>query len=255
MYCLLKIAYDNSFHGFQAQPGIRTVQGEMLEALRPIGITRIYASSRTDSHVRSAGTIVEMEHDDVQKVCRIVDSLKGIAVLGYATREKFVNLRSGIMKTYWYLSPFPTDGDSLDAAICEFMAGSVSSFSKDRNRKVILDGISKISGSSFTLLIFSGRAFSWNFVRIAGETIVRRALGEIGDGEWGEMLQGIRRSRFRGKAENLILVDSRSEIMFKGYPSAKIAKIRASILPEVAWASLLDGSVAEFASDIGSHRP
>lgn len=252
MFCLLKIAYDNTFHGFQVQPGFRTVQGEMLRALRPLGIDKIYVSSRTDSHVRSVATVVEMECHDVLKVCRIVDSIEGIIVLGYATSESFFKLRSGFVKTYWYISPCRTDQGALSSAIEQFLRGKMNNFSKDSEKNVILEGISYINDSSFTLLVFSGRAFSWSFVRIAGETIIRRALGEIEDGEWNEMLLGKRKSRYRGRAENLILVNSAGNIEFFQYHSRKIGKIREAILPELAWASLLDASVLKFMDRIGS---
>ncbi|MEM0126859.1 MAG: hypothetical protein QXM60_01255 [Thermoplasmatales archaeon] len=246
MFCLLKIAYDDTFHGFQTQPGIRTVQGEILRGLKPLGITKVLSSSRTDSHVRSAATVIEVEYDDVSKLCKVVDSLRGIAVTAYFVSNEFINLRSGIEKEYWYISPLTTDPVKLSYTINEFLNGNISNFSRDRNKKVMIEKIANFNGSSYTLLIFSGRSFSWNFVRISAETIIRRSIGQVSDEEWQEMLRGKKTSRFKGKPENLILANIKTNIPFIPYASSKIPKIRSSVLPLIVWLGFLDNSVKEF---------
>ncbi len=61
---LLKIMYDGTdFHGFQAQPGLRTVQGELTEKFSklfgcPVAVT---GCSRTDSGVHALGFCVTAE--------------------------------------------------------------------------------------------------------------------------------------------------------------------------------------------------
>ncbi|MEM0128493.1 MAG: hypothetical protein QXO03_05370 [Thermoplasmatales archaeon] len=246
MFCLLKIAYDDTFHGFQIQPDVRTVQGEILKAITPLGITRVLSSSRTDSHVRSAATIIEVEFDDALKLCRIIDSIDGIAVTSYSTSESFLNLRSRIKKEYWYISPLHTDEAKLSKAIGEFLEGNISNFSRDRTKKVMLETISDVSGETFTLLKFLGKSFSWNFVRIAAESILRRSLGQVTDEDWDDMLHGKKYSRFKGSPENLILVDVKTDLAFTSYESKKIQKIRASTLAQVAWSHFVDSSTLEF---------
>ncbi|MEM0130404.1 MAG: hypothetical protein QW100_00950 [Thermoplasmatales archaeon] len=246
MFCLLKIAYDDTFHGFQTQPGIRTVQGEILRALNPLGIRKVLSSSRTDSHVRSAATVIEVEYDDVLKLCKVVDSLSGIAVTAYFASNEFINLRSGIEKEYWYVSPHATDPLKLSCAINEFLNGNLSNFSRDRNKRVAIEKIANFNGNSYTLLIFSGKSFSWNFVRISAETIIRRSIGQVSDEEWQEMLRGKKTSRFKGRPENLVLANVKTNIPFIPYASSKILTIRSSILPLIAWSSFLDNSVKEF---------
>jgi tRNA pseudouridine38-40 synthase len=63
----LDIAYDGSgFSGWAAQPGLRTVQGELESALeritgQPIGLT---AAGRTDAGVHALGQVASFEHGD-----------------------------------------------------------------------------------------------------------------------------------------------------------------------------------------------
>ncbi|MBQ7669214.1 MAG: tRNA pseudouridine(38-40) synthase TruA [Clostridia bacterium] len=63
MKLLLKLAFDGKdFHGSQAQPGLRTVQGVLTESLsgligRPVNVT---GCSRTDSGVHAEGYVVSV---------------------------------------------------------------------------------------------------------------------------------------------------------------------------------------------------
>lgn len=61
------IAYDGSkFNGYQVQPGKRTVQGELEQALKKIhkgDTVRIYASGRTDTGVHAKGQTIHFETD------------------------------------------------------------------------------------------------------------------------------------------------------------------------------------------------
>lgn len=68
---LIKFEYiGTNFSGYQKQPGKRTVQGEMENALFQIlgkKIT-IYASGRTDAGVHSLGTYAHFDIDELEKV-------------------------------------------------------------------------------------------------------------------------------------------------------------------------------------------
>jgi tRNA pseudouridine(38-40) synthase len=249
-YCLLNIAYDNSFFGFQLQPSVTTVQGELLKALSPIGIKKIYGSSRTDSHVRSASTIIEMECSDISKVCRIVDSVKGIVVRGYFESDKFINLRHSLEKEYLYIFNGRLNKKTMQKTIREFLKGKVSGFSRDPGRKVILSKISFSIKNSSSLLLFSGKAFSWNFVRIAAETIIRRSEGKIDDEEWTNLLSGLKRSRYKGDANNLILLSTRPPFRFKEYKSKNLKAIQARIFQDFYWLAGLDGVTGDIAESL-----
>lgn len=234
-YWLLKIAYDDSFFGFQNQPNVRTVQGEILHALSPIGVKKVYGSSRTDSHVRSASSIIEVEHEDGRKVCKIVDSIKGIAVLGYFESNEFINLRRGLSKEYLYYCDRKLDRRSLKRAIREFMKGGMEYFSKDPAKKVILSRIIFSIRDSYTIFMFEGKSFSWNFVRIAAESISRRAEGKISDNDWSDMLSGRKRTIYRGDPHNLILYRTIAPFEFVSYHSKNIVPLKSRIFQDFFW--------------------
>lgn len=249
-YCLLRIAYDDSFYGFQIQPSLRTVQGEILKALAPIGVRRVYGSSRTDSHVRSVSSIIEVEHPDVNKVCKIVDSIKGIAVRGFYETDEFVNLRKTLQKEYLYFSDHILEGKVLQRVIEEFLKGNLESFSRDPTKKVVITGIRFFTGKTHTLFVFEGRSFSWNFVRIAAESIIRRSDGKIGDKEWRDLLSGKIRARYKGKPDNLILYRTKTPFELKNYESRNLASLKARMYQDFYWLSGIDEGAKELASSL-----
>src|SRR5215218_8095212 len=60
----LTLAYDGAeFSGWQAQPGQRTVQGELERAWREITgeSVRVNAAGRTDAGVHAAGQVVSLD--------------------------------------------------------------------------------------------------------------------------------------------------------------------------------------------------
>lgn len=60
-----KLAYDGTaFSGYQVQPGKRTVQGEIEQALRSLhkgGEVRIHASGRTDAGAHANGQVFHFD--------------------------------------------------------------------------------------------------------------------------------------------------------------------------------------------------
>jgi len=56
----MRIAYDGGgFRGFQRQPGLPTVEGALLEALRPLGLRpQLEAAGRTDAGVHALSQVV-----------------------------------------------------------------------------------------------------------------------------------------------------------------------------------------------------
>ena len=249
-YCLLKIAYDESFYGFQIQPNLPTVQGEILKALSPIGIKKIYGSSRTDSHVRSSSSIIEVQHEDSQKVCKIVDSIRGIAVRGYYETDNFVNLRRSLKKEYLYFCDRALNETSLKKTIREFLSGELTSFSRDPAKKVVLSRVLFFIKKTHTLLLFEGMSFSWNFVRISAETIIRRSEGKVSDEEWRELLTGKKKAVYKGKASNLILLRTSPPFEFRSYKSKNLNVIRSRIIQDFYWLSGINDDVRELTDSL-----
>jgi tRNA pseudouridine38-40 synthase len=85
----LDLAYDGTdFHGFARQPRLRTVQGELEEALiHHTGVVDTSVAGRTDKGVHATGQVVSFTTDAELEVDRVARSLNSqltdeIAVLG-----------------------------------------------------------------------------------------------------------------------------------------------------------------------------
>ncbi len=73
----MRVAYDGSrFHGYARQPEVRTVQGDLEDALfRLVGEVETAVAGRTDKGVHATGQVVSFATDDEIDVKRVVRSL------------------------------------------------------------------------------------------------------------------------------------------------------------------------------------
>jgi tRNA pseudouridine38-40 synthase len=107
----LLVAYDgSSFAGFQAQPGQRTVQGALEDALAEIAQrpVRTKAAGRTDAGVHALGQVVTFSDDalDADVVMRAMPALlpSDVAVVdAQQGPEGFESRRSALSRSYVYL--------------------------------------------------------------------------------------------------------------------------------------------------------
>lgn len=116
------VAYDGSaFHGWQIQPGCRTVQGAIEEALATIlrRRTRVYAAGRTDAGVHALGQVVAFDADGAPELDALAAGISALTRRDVAVREiaeaapAFDPRRDARSRTYEYriwnerwLSPF-----------------------------------------------------------------------------------------------------------------------------------------------------
>ncbi|HEY3192262.1 MAG TPA: tRNA pseudouridine(38-40) synthase TruA [Solirubrobacterales bacterium] len=103
----LDIAYHGAgFAGWAAQPGSRTVQGELETALeRLLGAsTSLTVAGRTDAGVHAWAQVASFEGDPPPELARALNSLTGpdLAVLGAAAAEGFDARRDARSRTYCY---------------------------------------------------------------------------------------------------------------------------------------------------------
>ena len=89
----LHLAYaGTSFHGWQRQPGVRTVEGELLKALAelwncPLDEVEVQGASRTDSGVHALGQVVSF--DDEGRGRNVWDYVRGLNAM--TPREITIN--------------------------------------------------------------------------------------------------------------------------------------------------------------------
>jgi len=107
----IDLAYDGTgFHGYAGQPQVRTVQGELEEALfRLTGRVDTTVAGRTDKGVHASGQVVSFEHDkdlDCDRVRRSLNRQLGpeIAVLAVSRAPDGFSARfSAMSRSYTYL--------------------------------------------------------------------------------------------------------------------------------------------------------
>jgi tRNA pseudouridine38-40 synthase len=76
-----RIAYDGTaFRGFQAQPGLRTVEGELRSALATLGrlAEPLLAGGRTDAGVHAAGQVIAFDLDWAHPVGELQRALNAL---------------------------------------------------------------------------------------------------------------------------------------------------------------------------------
>jgi tRNA pseudouridine38-40 synthase len=209
----LTLAYDGTeFHGWQVQPQLRTVQGELQQALQKLfnHEVNVTGSGRTDAGVHAHGQVANVEtlrSMDTDAVLRGVNALLPAEIRVYSVEEvdaSFHARRSARAKTYEYhiwrppiVSPFqlryvypfryPLDEELMDRGAAYFLGPhDFTSFCaaatevEDRTR-TIFDARWERSESTWVFRI-SGNGFLQYMVRTIAGTLLevgqRRILPE-----------------------------------------------------------------------------
>ena len=79
-YIKLTIQYDGSeYHGWQIQPGLKTIQGALTEAIENLigGEVRVFGASRTDAGVSALGQVALVQIDSAIPVENLARAITG----------------------------------------------------------------------------------------------------------------------------------------------------------------------------------
>ncbi len=106
----LDLAYDGSgFHGYARQPQVRTVQGELEEALFKLaGVVATEVAGRTDAGVHAQGQVVSFSVDgelDTERLVRSLNAMLGPEIVVWSARQEadgFSARFSARSRTYRY---------------------------------------------------------------------------------------------------------------------------------------------------------
>ncbi len=215
---MLKIAYlGEKFYGFVKQPGLRTVEGDVLNALDKIGLNpeseiKIYPASRTDRGVSALCNVIKVgiEREDI---CRILTALlTDVWVYGYNLSDW--NPRH-CTKHYIYFLSKPCDTEKLGAC-CSLFSGvhDFSAFTRAKENTVREINVSfKVKGD-VTLLHFAGRSFLWEMIRRCVTGMENYLSGKWTESELSRVLEGRSEKVPPAPAENLLLADLEYEFSF-----------------------------------------
>jgi tRNA pseudouridine38-40 synthase len=229
----LVVAYDGTnFHGFAAQPEVRTVGGVLIEALATVlrvepSAVELTCAGRTDKGVHARGQVVSLDvpgGTDVGSMARVVNRLTAPEVVvrhaGVAP-DDFDARRAACWRTYRYTivnrpepDPFLARyawwvPDSLDLALLRLAADPFvgeHDFAAFCRRPPGASTVRRVFDSRWQarepgVLSYEirARAFCWQMVRSIVGTLVEAGAGRRRPGE----MLGVLASRDRARAPHL----------------------------------------------------
>lgn len=266
----VKIAYDGApFFGSQRQPGLRTVEQEVVRALQYVKAipgpheARFQFAGRTDRGVHAACNVFAV--DTAFAPAKLVPALNGAMedVFAYAVAEvpdAFSPRHAALRRTYEYYLPNPgLDTRLLQDALARFVGEhDFSAFARleaDRDPVRRIHAIDVDVTGPFLLITVTGDSFLWNMVRRIIEAARRVAAGEVPLVAVDDALAG------RGDAdlgvapaENLILagVEYGPEVRFVTSERARngLVSTMTTRLLHAEFARMFASRVAEMASAV-----
>lgn len=226
----LDLAYDGSgFRGYARQSGVRTVQGELEQALhRLTGPVKTVVAGRTDAGVHAAHQVVSFSSDRPLETAQIVRSLNSMLpdeiavgscsvvddefnarysatsrayeyrILNRVTPDPFLRL------THWHISG-PLDQSAMEEA-AEYFVGQhdFASFCRKAPNRTTERTVLSASWNTHEddVLVFEilGRAFCHQMVRAIVETCVAVGQGAVAAGNIPSILAAGNRNAAPGGA-------------------------------------------------------
>ncbi len=191
----LKVAYiGTGFYGFQRQPGLTTVEGELLSALKMIGYINEISEcgfgigGRTDRGVHALGNVVSFLTDGEVIINQINDALPtSIRVLGKAKVPLHFKARYAENRYYRYLLVNEADipesnlEEMVKAASLLKGTHNFSNFSKrsERNPVRTVHDINVTVDDGVIRVDVVGESFLWNMIRKIVTVLLSVSLGEL----------------------------------------------------------------------------
>ena len=212
MRIALKVAYiGTDYHGFQAQPDVKTVEGELLRALSELKIitnrheANYIAAGRTDKGVHALGQVIAFDTDkpDVAIPRAINSRLSNIWAWAKAqVQPGFDPRRHARYREYRYIMPGKYDISLLmDAASLLKGEHDFLNFSTPETGRTSQSKIEKIDireEKEFIIINIRANYFLWHMVRKIATAMKLVSSGEK-DISWiGQMLEP---ARFTGALE------------------------------------------------------
>src|SRR2546425_6438440 len=172
----MKVAYRGAdFHGQARQPGLPTVEGEILRALvrthaiRGARTSRFQSASRTDRGVSALGNVVAFDTLLVPEGAARGFNAKARGVWSWAVAfvDDAFNARKARERWYRYTLSGVHNVDRLNAALRRFEGDhDFRNFTRDRVRTALRIDLARASaGREGTTLDFKAHSFRWNLVR------------------------------------------------------------------------------------------
>ena len=222
---LARLFYLGDYYfGSQVQPGLKTIQGELIEAVQlwskePHSKQTVQLSGRTDRGVHSFGQLVLLSTEKSLNIDQINKHLPEDIILWAKTKapEGFRPRSSALMRHYRYYLGSMWDNVNLDLIrnAIKYIIGSkdfnlLSKPDEGRNTVTTILNINIGSDSGILYLDLFGTSFLWKFVRKTVTLLTQIGLGQIEPEVILSVLQG-RKNRGGiepAPPENLILMET-----------------------------------------------
>lgn len=233
MRLALRLSYfGDNFFGSQMQPGLRTVEGEVIAACKHLGIFKDWreagfvAAGRTDRGVHARCQVCSFSTDKPDRINRALNRILPEDLWCTAWTEVpdgFHPRYSAISRTYrYYFTPVPGDIDLMNEAAEVFIGQhdfSLFARTSDRNPvREILDA-RVFEDGLFAVFEVTGKSFLRNMVRGMATAIERVGRGEIDSEDLLRFLGGDSGWRIpAAPSEGLLLWEIEYEIPFAPLP-------------------------------------
>lgn len=219
MRVALKFGYDGSrFWGYQRQPDVRTVEGDIISAMEKTSMilnveeSNFQSSSRTDRGASAIGNVLAFNTDfRKEELLRALNSsMENIYFWGIADVEEDFNPRHAKQRWYRYHLDKDLDLDMLKEASGIFIGGhDFENFCKKNDKPTVrtVDSITLTKEEEFVLFDIKGQSFLWNMVRRIVSATSKFARGEISREDIESALGGREEDLGRVPAHPLFLMD------------------------------------------------
>jgi len=173
----VKIAYlGDEFAGSQVQPGLRTVEGEVMSNLKALGSSEdevdLKCASRTDRGVNALGNVIvfSTRFDDVSVLLRALNAVsKGVFYRSAAEVDNDFNPRHADERIYRYV--LPAAGIDVQLAMCcAALFEGKHDFVRfcrpdDRETVMTMRSVKLVKNDDVILIEFRSEYFLWNLIR------------------------------------------------------------------------------------------
>ena len=220
----MKIAYDgSSFHGHARQPGLRTVEGEVLRALvgarlvRDARTSRFQSASRTDRGVSALGNVVAFDAPLAPEASARAFNAKADGVWGWAAASVPSDFDARRVRERWYRYYVPPHHDpkGLRPILRRFVGEhDFRNFTRERSRTILrIDAATARREGRAVILDVRAPSFRWNLVRRIVAATLRVACGDVPAEDLQRALRADTRVDFGlAPPEPLVLMDVRYDV-------------------------------------------
>jgi len=257
----LKIAYDGTaFHGQARQPGLPTVEGEVIRALtraraiRDPRASRFQSASRTDRGVSALGNVVAFDTALAPAAAARAFNAKAREVWAWAAAAVPEGFSARRARGRWYRYALPPghDPEPLDAALRGFVGEhDFRNFTRDRTRTVArIDAASASRDGVRVVLDFRAPSFRWNLVRRLVAAALLVEAGRAGPEDLQRALRESPRVDFGlAPPEPLTLMDIEYDVAFEPVrdptTAARVARLLQERTRALAFVEALRDRLAE----------